>query len=313
MREERMSFEMFADLVKDSILQWMPERYSKAEVKLQTVKKNNNLKLKGLTIMLPERNMAPTIYLESFYERYENGTTMEEILEEIADIQIEHEVQDDFDTNSITDFEQCKDKIIPRLVSLEWNDLEEYPHVEMEDLAVIFFIDLGIDEHSSMGIKVHNGLMNMWNIGVDELYKLAIENLEEKHAVTFRSMKDTMIDILLPEAMEAYDGDEIEARRYLETMLPPDNTLYVLSNTFKAYGANAILDNNMMESIVEEFGDIYVIPSSVHELLVVPADAGVEVSHLRSMVEDVNPTVNLEERLSNNVYTYNLTDGLKIA
>ena len=309
----KMSFEEFTDLVRDNILNCLPERFKDAEVKLQTVTKNNNLKLTGLTVLLPERNMAPTIYLEEFYKKYEKGEHISYILEEIADIHIEHEVQDDFDTSMVTDFERCKDKIYPRLVSMEWNDLEEYPHVEMEDLAVIFNINLGADEHGSMGIKVHHGLMNMWKVGVDELYQLSLRNLERENNTTFKSMRETMVEILLPDAVKEYDGDVYEARRCLEALLPPSDTLYVLSNTSKAFGANAVLDNNMMESIVEEFGDIYILPSSVHELLIVPADAGMEVSRLRSMVEDVNSTVNLEERLSNNVYTYNLIDGLKIA
>ena len=106
----KMSFEEFTDLVRDNILNCLPERFKDAEVKLQTVTKNNNLKLTGLTVLLPERNMAPTIYLEEFYKKYEKGEHISYILEEIADIHIEHEVQDDFDTSMVTDFERCKDK-----------------------------------------------------------------------------------------------------------------------------------------------------------------------------------------------------------
>ena len=43
------------------------------EITIKPVTKNNGVKLTSLTILRKDRNTHPTIYLESFYERYENA------------------------------------------------------------------------------------------------------------------------------------------------------------------------------------------------------------------------------------------------
>lgn len=97
--------------------------------------------------------------------------------------------------------------------------------------------------------------------------------------------------------------------------MPTDNEqMYVLTNKLKLYGAAALLDEKMMGEIVDTLGDIYILPSNIHELLIVPVNTGTEVNALLPMVCEVNDTqVAPEERLSNHVYTYSVADGLSIA
>ena len=105
--------------------------------------------------------------------------------------------------------------------------------------------------------------------------------------------------------------------KYIFSPMPPaidEEQMYVLSNSIKVNGASAVLDAKMMEDIAEKVGDFYILPSSIHELLVVPVKSGMDVESLENMVCEVNATqVQLEERLSDHVYTYSLEEGLKIA
>ena len=315
--KERMKFEEFKNVVGESIISWLPENFRDARVNFQVVTKNNNLKLTGMVIMLPNKNIAPTIYLESFYEKYQNGEEMDGILEQIAKIQLEHDTDLEFDTKSVTELERCKDKIFPRLISTEWNRdiLETCPYVEMEDLAVVFYIDLSADERGRMSIKIHNGLMEMWNLTVEELYEISVSNLQKEHSGTFRAMNEVVAEMMLTDVIEEYDGDVEEAKRMVEAMMPENNVMYVLSNESKVHGASIILDNEMMERVIDRVGeDFYILPSSIHELLVVPANSHMKIEELKNMVYEVNTTqVAMEERLSNNVYRYNLIKGIQIA
>lgn len=312
-----MGFEEFKNLVKESIIQWLPERFQEATISFQVVTKNNNLRLTGMNIMLPNKNIAPTIYLEGFFEKYQKGEAVEDILEQIAKLQLDQEAEVNFDTACITEYEQCKDKIYPRLISKEWNQnmLENHPHIEMEDLAIIFYIDLNEAEKGSMTVKIHEGLVKNWNITVEELYERAISNLKKDNAGIFRSMNEVLMEMMTADFIDICEGNEEEARKMMESIPTADNVMYVLSNINKIHGASVVLNNEMMERVINTVGEtFFVLPSSVHELLIVPAKAHMQVEDLKAMVYEVNSTqVCMEERLSNNVYTYSLKEGLKIA
>lgn len=314
---KNMKFEEFTKCIKERILEYLPECYADAEVKLQVVNKINDVELNGLSILMPERNIAPTIYLENFFNMYQEGTEIEEILEMIADIQIKNEVKSNFDTSFVTDFEKCKDKILPRLIGVSFNkkELENCPHVIIEDLAVVFYIDLGVDEQGAMSIKIHNGILETWKVETSKLYEVAMDNLKKQNNSVFQSMNEVMFDIMLPDVIKEYGGNEEEARMFLEAMMPQEHLMYVVSNKNKVYGACAILNEEIIEEIIEKIGDtFYILPSSVHECLVLAANEEYDRERLEDMVWEVNHTqVEPEERLSNNVYIYNKERGLKIA
>ena len=97
-------------------------------------------------------------------------------------------------------------------------------------------------------------------------------------------------------------------------MLPPDEPMFVLSCEDKLNGASQILNKDIMKKVVERIGsDFYVLPSSVHELLLVRNDAGVDPAYLRQMVREVNAAeVQESEQLSDNIYTWSADAGLQI-
>ena len=305
MKEVR-SFEEFKNEVVGKIREFLPESFASAEVSLQVVRKNNDLQLTGLTIRSTESNICPTIYLEKFYDEYVEGADMSEILERIAEDRMDHEVSESLDVAQITDFEQIKGKLVPRLINAEMNSelLETRPHKLVADLAVTYCALLDQSFDGTASVAVTNELMKMWNTSVEELHEIAVANLSELLPSTFKGMTEVMSEMM---GMSTEDMEMMGRSTDEEQM-------YVLSNSIKVNGASALLDAKMMEEIIEKVGDFFILPSSIHETLVVPVKSGMDVESLEAMVREVNSTqLQPDEILSNRVYSYSLEEGLKLA
>ena len=294
-----MRFDEFVSIVAEKILDYLPKTFAEAEVKLETVIKNNDLKLTGITIRREESNICPTIYLDPYYEAYKAGEEMDKILGKIADTRMRTDIKGPFDADQFKDFDWVKDMIVPRLVNKEQNleQLTERPYSAIADLAVTYHILLF---NGNASTPVTNDFMKVWGIETEELHELAVRNMARLIPGTFRGMSVVM---------NALCGGKTD-------VLDPENEmLFVLSNEGGWYGAAAVLDDKIMKSVVERVGEeFYVLPSSVHELLVVPLNMGMDVGQLKEMVTSINASeVALEERLSDNVYRYSTEKGLQIA
>jgi len=308
---EKMTLEEFAKIVIEKIKDFLPDRYVDSDVRLQDITKNNDTKLKAVTITVPNSNISPTIYLNSMYEQYQRGKPMEEILNQIAAIQAEHDKDIAVDVSAITDYEKVQGKVAARLVNAENNQelLSQRPHILVgDDLAVTYCIMLGENDNGSMSVPITNQLMENYGVTVGELHEAATQNMDELTPASFKSMNEVMAEMMLPSLIAECGGDREQAEQMLEAMMPPmeDGKMYVLTNEQKTNGAAVILNDKVMDQISEKVGgEFYILPSSVHELLIVPRDAGMEVPELEKMVCEVNATqVSVEERLSDHVYAY---------
>ena len=297
-----MDFEEFKNNVADQIKDFLPEKYEDASVTLQDVTKNNDTVLTGLLIKTEDSNIAPNIYLENFFEQYQDGRDMADILQNIADVRVQHEMEQGFDVSRLTDFDQVKDNIICKLVNAELNAdyLADKPHTMVEDLAVVYAIDLGGNESGHMTAPITNSLMEQYGITQEELHDIALHNLSESQ-IEFKTMRDVLVDMMFPDGIQPDDPRAF--------MLPPEEenpSMYVLSNADKLNGASALLDAKTMEDISEKLGgDFIVLPSSIHETIVLPATEDMDRHTLEAMVQDVNAgQVAPEERLSDHVYMY---------
>ena len=311
----KLTFDEFKETVKNEVKEFLPENFHTADIKLKVFEKNNNVRLTGL-IIESACNMSPTIYIDNFYKKYQDGTDINIILQEIAKIRMEYDVTDDFDVTTVTDFNKCRNKIMPRLIGAEENSeiLKVRPHIRIEDLAVTFCIDLGENKDGLMSVPVQFELMETWNVTAEQLYEIALENLTKADIGVFTPMKEILFAGVLSELKEICDGDEEEARRKLDQMIP-DNNLWVLTNKRRVNGANMLLDRSVMEDVIKEVGtDFFILPSSIHECIILPTDSGMDSQQLEAMVCEVNETqVEKEERLSNSVYRYTLENGITLA
>jgi len=87
--------------------------------------------------------------------------------------------------------------------------------------------------------------------------------------------------------------------------------MYVVSNTQRIYGAAVILYEGVLEAFAKKIGgDFYILPSSIHETLFIPANTGIEQEELLKMVREVNEKeVSPDEELSDHVYRYHQAEG----
>lgn len=301
-----MTYDEFKDYVADNIKNFLNESYENATVDIKQVVKNNNQELDGLVIRKEGENITPNIYLNGMFDDYEKGKSIDDIMQEIADLRTGADIGLDempFSIEDIRDVEKIKDRIECRLVNCEKNAeyLEGKPYTQVEDLAVIYTVNLGKQGPDNlMSTTVTDMLLSDWGISKEELHDIAMENLADSD-IQLKSLRDQMIELLYPDG--APDDHS------MDFMLPPEDAgpqMYVLTNSDKHYGAKAVLDTKKMDEIAEKLGGDYVIlPSSVHEVLILPNANEMDRSALEDMVRTVNATeVKPNEVLSDNVYVY---------
>ena len=303
---EKMMFDEFAKAVVEKIREYLPESFANASVELQTVLKNNGLELTGLTIRNTGSNICPTIYLEQFFEAYSAGEDIKKVMENIASLRLRNEVETLFDANQITDFEQVKERIIPRVINREWNRnlLSGIPYTPLADLAVIYHILIGDQDDREASTQVTNQLIQSWGIDVDDLHKLAIRNMLKHYPSTFRSLSSVLEFMLL--------GNADESNPLID---PTDEVMFILTNGKGMYGAAALLDKKTMDAIADRFEEnFYILPASLHEVLIILNTSDIAVETLEEMVKAVNTSdVQPHERLGEHVYRYSRKNGLQIA
>ena len=297
-----LNYEEFKDAIASQIKDYLPSEYADSEVKIHTVLKNNSTKLDCLTIRKSESSICPNIYLNQFFSDYEDGRDIEDILSDIARVRQIHDAPADLDVSAITDFSRVKDKIAAKLINTEQNKeyLEDKPHKDFADLSAVYYISLGSDSSGSMSTVITNGLLSQYGISVDELHEIAVQNIGPK--ARFCSMFE-----VLSEMMGANTPDELQ---------PADNMMFVLTNDSKINGAAMLLCPSTMDKIAEQVGSssYYILPSSIHETIVVPFNDEMNIEELKNMVHEVNSTqVAADEVLSDNVYVYDYDKHLIVA
>lgn len=238
---------------------------------------------------------------------------MESVCREIIRVYEEHKVHSDFDVTYVTDFSKVQNRICYKLINAEKNAtlLADSPHVRVEDLAVIFYILVSNDAEGTGIITIKNNMLELWDVDVDVLYDLALANTQRIFRGTVQSMANVMLDVLSKQM------DEEAASEFYDLMVDADDAIpmYVCSNTKKLNGAGVILYNGLLQEFADRVdSDVYILPSSIHETLLIPVNADMDVEYLRDMVRTVNRTeVAPDEILSDSVYRYSrLTDRVEL-
>lgn len=283
-----MDFNVFVENIVDLLQQKMGHDYN---ISVTRVTKNNDIELTGVILMKASDNISPTIYLEGLYAEYQDGTAMEELAEKVIAFYEEKMPADGLDMDFFQDFELVKDRIFYKLVSLEKNTrlLEKIPYYKWNDLALIFYYAMEEERIGRASITIHHHHLEMWEQSSDTLYAVARENMKKHMPELLVSMKD-----LLEEMAGLHLGEDMP--------LP----MYVLTNQDKVYGAAAMLYSEQMKELAEKWqSDLLILPSSIHEVLLLPDDGQNEYAFYRQMVEEVNTTqVEPEEVLSYSLYRY---------
>lgn len=303
-----MEYKDFLEQVKEQILDFLPEEFADATVEINQSLKNNDCVLDGLFINTEESKVVSMVYLNSYFEQIQQGAKMEEVLSQIADTYQAHYSEHDMDMSEVMDFASVKDKIICKLINEEANKefLQDKPYTKVEDLAAVYQILVDKNVEGTSTITITDDLMDRYGITLEELHDQAMQNMEVLQPYSFKGLNENIVD-LISEDIAREEGLNLKEAREIALEMVQDipEVMFVLSNDTGMYGAAAILNDSIRQEIAEKVGDFYVLPSSIHETLIVPKDAGMELKELEQMVQEVNYTqVPPEERLSDHIYEY---------
>lgn len=283
-----MEFHIFVEKVVATLKESLGEAY---EIQVTEVVKNNNIHLTGVVITKRPANVSPTIYLNQYYQKYQEEGNFQQTVGEMMALYEQQAKELQLDMSFFTDFTQVKERLYHKLVHYEKNKkmLEDVPHIRWNDLAVVFYYAMEQDVVGRATITIRKEHLAIWKQEEGMLFAIAQEN-----------MRRDMPELLVPmkELLEEMTGVELE-KRY-------DVPMYVLTNKEKIFGASVLLYSEKLQELAEKTGkNLLILPSSVHEVLLMPDEEDREYGFYRQMVEEVNTTqVDPEEVLSYSLYCY---------
>ena len=292
-----MDIKEFSVKMKKAVENILGEGYDVEEV---MVDKNNGVRLEALVIRMPELNIAPTIYLRSYYDNYEKGESLSECASRLV-INYRNSLPDeDLDISFYSDYESVRAGLSYKLISAERNKelLENVPHVPFLDLAIVFYFSFEKKGMPDGTILIRNKHMEMWGIDTERLLKDARENAPRSMPGVCNDMYSVLERIYPGKAEEIFgDGD---------TEIP----LFVLSNSKMINGAATMLYPDFLRDISDKLdSNLYIIPSSVHEVLVLSEKLGDDKKSLQEMIRMVNEThLEPQDILSDSLYFYDRND-----
>ena len=287
-----MEFTSFKTLVREEVERRAGKKYS---VRLNDVVKNNGVVLSGLTVMQDDSNISPTIYLNDYYRAYESGqTTLGMVINDVMDVHNRNKVNRKLDMRYFLNYERVKEQIVLKLINTEKNRelLSDVPHVEFLDLSIVFQVLISDENIGAASVLIHNAHAKLWGVDHNELYKCALHNTPGLLKYEIKGMNDVLSEILETDKEHVpYCGE-----------LP----MYVLSNSRRTDGAACMIYPELIADFAKAVGgDVYIIPSSIHELLLLPVWASKNGEGLLDIIREVNETqLMAEEILSDSLYVY---------
>ena len=283
------------------------------------VAKLNNVMKTGISLQNPAfpSNTIPTIYLEDLYESYGNENINIDSLASQLYEQMVHAPNTD-SVSEILNPEFVKEHVQIKVISSEMNGdfLRDKPCIPVngfDDLVAIAVVKLDSEdfrnsfgsEHSG-SITVTDGLMLNLSIRKSELFECALRNSEQNNPASLRSMREVMIEMMFPDGKPEDDP-------MVDMFLPPEGDeamMYVLTNRTAMFGASTIMYSGIMDEVYNKVGsDFVIIPSSLHEVLIVKDADLMSNNEILNMVSQINEGVVADcDILSNNIYRYSGAD-----
>ncbi len=294
-----MDYEIFKEVVKEGFLSYMPKSYQDMEVRVVPVDKVNR-KLDGLSLLAKNEKttISPTLYINDMYEKYLRTGDLQATLREAAEAM--DEVFREAEIPPL-DISTAKDNIIFQLVNTMQNEdmLKNLPHRDFQDLSVIYRWVVGVEQQGLSSVVINNHVAESLGMGEEQLFKAAAENTRRILPPVVQSMNEVIRDLFMADGMPQELADLMVGEQ------EPERTMWVISNENKIDGAVSMLYEDKLHSLAERVGtDLYILPSSVHEVIAVSVEMG-EPEELAQMVAEINmDQVDLSERLSNQVYHY---------
>mgnify|MGYP000376784126 FL=1 len=262
-------------------------------VYIHTAVKNNGKERKGITVSEKGIHISPTIYLEEYFQQFQEGKPIEKIVEKILQLYEEVKCSHPCEESLLQNYEELKGKFACKLIHRGKNEklLNDIPYVSWMDLAIVVFVLLEVSPYGTATVLVRKEHLEIWGLTEAQLFDEAKKNTPILLPYQFCPMRKLLREIC-PYAVD--EGEEEE------------ESLYVLSNKLRSFGAASMLYEGILEKVGQKLGEnYYILPSSIHEVIVVPESKSPVKQDLEEMVREINETqVEEEEVLSDRVYYF---------
>lgn len=283
-----MTYKAFLDLLEESVCLKLTK---KEKIRRIEILKNNGVKLDGFAYQKEGHREQPTVYVNHYYRKDMEKQELEEVAKLILKTQRDSILLPEKNLAQVLEYPEMKGQIYYRLISRARNEelLKQIPWLPWLDLALVFY--LRIPEHiiKNATALIHTSHMEHWGLTLGELYRTASGNMK-KLPVFLKPMED-----------------------FLKGCYPevPECGMHVLSTEIKEFGAAAIVSPHVQNMCFEKLGEeYYVLPSSVHELILLPVSLAVGREDLEALVREVNSFyVSEEDYLGDCVYRYSSALG----
>lgn len=297
-----MNIKEFAEKVCNEVAKTLGK-----EVQIREVDKLNGVKRYGLTIKNSDSNVEPTVYLEAFYQMYMEGGNWSDIIHRIITCHQDNSLHEHIDMEWFKDFSKVQGLIFHKLINYDANTklLEDIPYTRYLDFAIVYCVHYKGVETGSGSILIHNSHLEMWHRTTQDLARLAEENTPRLFPLTVSTMGDLIQDCI---------GSTEECPINLKDI--EEIPMHVMSNKERFNGAISICYKGALQDFSKLIkSDVIILPSSLHEVILLPFEAKTDLNELKGMVYQVNRTqLTREEFLSDNVYLYRReTDSIEIA
>ncbi len=296
----------FSSALAEDVKFALGQKGIEVETSVNTVDKLNG-SYEALVIGTSDGNtsMGACLKLEPFWESYDSGTEYQEVLRGAIDAAMSGmksrppKETADF----LREYSKMKDHLYLQVVSAETNKelLKDVPHWDIEDMAVVCRVIISSDETGSATCLLTSRHLEVMGITPEQLFADALESAPVVKPIKIQGMSEVLAEIL--------GEDQAKAMGIIPE--GPEQ-LYVAGVPDKIYGAGVLAYPGFFEQAAKRLGgDFYVLPSSVHEVLLYPDQGRDCLNEFETMVKDVNAqAVKPEDRLTDNVYHYDHVAGV---
>lgn len=238
------------------------QRMEGAEVSFCERELNNGVRINKMTCLTfidRKSGLTPTIHLDDFYEKYRAGMSMEEIVKQMISCYQKTKVMGSPNFRYLYEWQCVRPLVAYKVVNRERNGelLAKVPHKDFLDLSKVFYIYL---KEVGGTILVDHQLCKQWGIGMEELEEAAEANTPKLQPTRLQQMENLILELF---------GEDL----------------------CEFFGAAAILFPGELQKIAERLNnDLYILPSSIHEVLLLPVLEDADLDFLKEMVHEVNET-----------------------
>lgn len=316
----RLNYEDFLTVVKELLEKKSNEKYGAGTVvTVEKIYKANQSAKMVFCIREKFSNISPVIYTEKYYEEYKSGMEPETVVDRICREYDAGRCAVSMDTGSFAKWESAADHVYLRLVNTGRNEelLKELPHRDFFDMSVIYYLEFDNILVGNGTAMIFDRQLAAWKIKEDDLYRVAWENTYRKKGCQNKCLSEWMEELLIAQIRNAdseisHETAQKLAAEFRNSLYEMDkDPIYLMTNQDQFYGASVILFPDYLEEFAAKCGgNYYILPVSIHEVLLVSADS-LDYVFLRDALEQINRDQEREEGifLSDRVYCYDSMTG----